>query len=112
MSKAAIKAVAVRVVDAAGSAGGIDEVERIANYGWDGDVIVSTLPARRYEDHDDGLAAALSDVANETGLEEWQIMARWDDQRERSAIEVICVDRNIETAIINEARRVVESGRA
>lgn len=48
------------------------------------------LPAKRYEDHDDCLAAAVADVARERGLEEWQCEARWQggESGDREVIEV------------------------
>lgn len=47
-----------------------------------------TVPAKRYEDHDDSLTAAAEDVAEELGLEAWQVEAHWDDEQERENIVV------------------------
>lgn len=43
--------------------------------------------AKPYEDYDDGLAAAIADVASDLGVETWQCEARWHDE-ERMAIDV------------------------
>lgn len=43
------------------------------------------IDARRYEDHDDCLAAAAADVARERGLEGWDLSPRWEDEQ-RNAI--------------------------
>lgn len=42
---------------------------------------VATLSAREYEDRDDCLAAALTDVAEATGLEAWELEAKWSEGR-------------------------------
>lgn len=48
-----------------------------------------TVPAKRYEDEDDCLAAAAANVAQERGLERWQCEARWaDDDRDEIVVTV------------------------
>lgn len=42
---------------------------------------VVELSARKYEDHDDSLAAALADVVEATGLEAWELEATWTEGR-------------------------------
>lgn len=45
--------------------------------------------AKRYEDHDDCLAAAEADVQEERGLQGWDLSPRWeDDQREVILLDV------------------------
>ena len=39
-----------------------------------------TLPARRFEDFDDCLAAACEEIAKKLDVELWQTNARWDDE--------------------------------
>lgn len=45
---------------------------------------VVELSARKYEDHDDSLASALADVAAATGLEAWELEAKWTDSNRDS----------------------------
>lgn len=106
-----IKEMAANVVEAAGTAGGIDEVRRLADRGWpvSCDLEIATLSARKYEDHDDSLAAAASDVAGELGLERWMVDAHWaDDDRETI---VVTTDAGrapaVAAAIQVEAARVI-----
>jgi hypothetical protein len=44
------------------------------------------INARAYEDCDDCLTAAAQDVADDLGLETWQVTAEWDDEIERDWI--------------------------
>jgi hypothetical protein len=39
-----------------------------------------TLPARKFEDFDDCLAAACEEIAKKLDVELWQTNARWDDE--------------------------------
>ena len=45
------------------------------------------VPAKKYEDSDNCLTDAAVDVAEERGLELWQVEARWEDDQ-RDNIEV------------------------
>ncbi len=51
-----------------------------------------TVDAKRYEDHDDSLAAAAADYAAEHGLESWEVTAAWHGgehgQRDEIALRV------------------------
>lgn len=50
-----------------------------------------TVEARRYEDYDDSLAAALADVAEDEGAESWQCEAHWEtEDREAIVVTVRC----------------------
>ncbi len=40
-----------------------------------------TMAAKRYEDHDDCLAAAEAEVKKRYGLEGWNLDARWSDNQ-------------------------------
>lgn len=47
------------------------------------------IPAARYEDYDDCLTAAANDVAEERGLQGWDLSPRWeDDERDTILIDV------------------------
>jgi hypothetical protein len=47
------------------------------------------VPAKSYEDYDDSLTAAAHDYADEHGLENWEVEARWaDDQRDEIVLTV------------------------
>ncbi len=49
--------------------------------------VTISVPASEYEDCDDCLAAAESDVGTELGLAGWTLNARWaDEDTDRSAI--------------------------
>jgi hypothetical protein len=50
-----------------------------------------TLNSKSYEDHDDCLAAAASDVASEYGLPAWRVDADWGDE-DRETIVVTLPD--------------------
>ena len=51
--------------------------------------ITLSLVAKRYEDHDDCLAAAADDIAAIYGLEGWNLNARWqDDSRETILVDL------------------------
>lgn len=48
-----------------------------------------TVDAQQYEDYDDCLAAAATDVADERDLHGWDLSARWaDDDRNQIALDV------------------------
>lgn len=51
--------------------------------------VTITVDARRYEDHDDSLAAAAADVAHARGLAGWDLSARWaSEQRDEIALDI------------------------
>ena len=51
--------------------------------------ITLRIPASKYESFDDCLSAAADDVAEERGLQGWELNARWeDDQRDIILIDV------------------------
>jgi len=99
---------AAEIVDAVGAAGGIDEVRRLAERGWpvSRDVEVATVGSRKYEDHDDCLAAAAADVAGGLGLEDWECTARWGDSG-RDIIVVSSSSADLKAAIKARAASVV-----
>jgi hypothetical protein len=103
--------IAAKVVDAAGAAGGIDEVERIAHGGWPADVEVATLDARTYEDFDECLAEAAGDVADALGLEPWECDARWPD-RDRETIVVTSSSVDLKARIQACAQALLEAVRS
>lgn len=45
-----------------------------------------TIPARRVEDADDCLAAAIEIVAADMSIDPEWLSARWDDERQRDAV--------------------------
>jgi hypothetical protein len=102
-----VSELAEKLVTMSGEAGGIDEVRHISENGWPGPVIVATVPARSYEDHDDSLTAAAADYAEELGLDSWAVSADWDDdQRGQIVISVNALE--LRTAIQDEASRRLE----
>lgn len=44
------------------------------------------ISAKKYEDHDDCLTAARNDVAQDYGLNGWDLSPRWEDDRSRENI--------------------------
>ena len=47
------------------------------------------LRASDYEDYDDSLSAAEMDVAEDYGIEEWEVVAEWaDDSREQIRVTI------------------------
>jgi len=49
-------------------------------------MITLRIESKQYEDHDNGLQAAADDVAEERGLEGWDLNPRWEDEDSREFI--------------------------
>lgn len=111
MSKISIESVAAQLVGTAGSAGGRDEVARLAEQGWPTNraLEIARLDAADYEDNDDCRKAAVASVAADLGVEAWELTADWENPHTREGIVVFAdgldLRRRIDAAIRAEVSR-------
>ncbi len=101
-------------IEAAGAAGGIDEVRRIAEHGWPATRLVSlgTVSAKRYEYEYayayDILRDAAEGEARRLGLASWELLADWADAS-REEIELSTDSADVRRAIQARAAEIVAS---
>lgn len=111
MTKISIETIAAQLVEIAGSAGGSDEVKLLAERGWPAKrpLEIVRLDSRDYEDDDDCRQAALNDVAEQLGVETWELSADWEAPYTREEIVVFAdsldLRRRINAAVAAEVSR-------